>query len=71
MKNLLILLVLIASISNLKADTYEVCYYGLYVTDTNELVLESDSKAYLESIEHEYKEQMTIEISQCESEEQE
>lgn len=76
MKNLIILLALIASISTARSsvETKEVCYYGLYDQDTNALIIESDSKEYLESIEKDYEDKdedefTTIEISQCTSEE--
>ena len=73
MRNLLILLVLLASISNLKAnETSEVCYYGLYDLDTNKELMTSDSKEYLASIEHEWQSDnydTLIEISHCESNE--
>jgi hypothetical protein len=57
------------SIESTEIDTKEICYFGLYNQDTNELLIESDSKEYLISIEHEYEESTTLEISQCDSEE--
>lgn len=75
MKNLIILLSLIASISTAKSATItvnEFCYYGIYNQDNNQLLLEGDDESYLRSIEHEYQTEevsTTIEITSCENEE--
>jgi hypothetical protein len=66
MKSLTIMILLTLSLNANANETVEQCYYGLYDQDTNALIIESDSKEYLESIEHEYDETTLIEISYCE-----
>jgi Fe-S cluster assembly iron-binding protein IscA len=71
MKSLTIMILLTLSLNANANETVEQCYYGLYDQDTNALIIESDSKEYLESIESDYQDESMnettlIEISYCE-----
>jgi len=69
--NKLLMMILLTISLNATANDSEQCVYGLYNQDNNELIIESDSKEYLESIERDYQDESMnettlIELSYCE-----
>ena len=71
MKTLLFIITMYILTTVAQANDAEQCIYGLYNQDNNELIIESDSKEYLESIERDYQDESMnettlIELSYCE-----